>query len=109
MDESWNNLLEDLRNFFSNYLRLRSSPGNFNCKYNSPLKFGANSKIEVGGQAAKVNSLKYFITITHQADSIGLLSVKTRDMYSTQVMSLNNKLAIRIRKPVDESGGGKNQ
>lgn len=44
----------------------------------------------------------HLLRITHHAELIGSLSVTTRNMYSTQVISLNNKLAMRIRKPVEE-------
>lgn len=37
--------------------------------------------------------------ITHHDASIGSGFLTTRNMYSTQVISLNNKFAIRIRKP----------
>lgn len=40
--------------------------------------------------------------ITHHDASIGSGFLTTRNMYSTQVISLNNKFAIRIRKPERE-------
>ena len=39
----------------------------------------------------------------HEA-STGASSAITRNMYNIQVISLNNKLAIRIRKPVTKDG-----
>lgn len=41
-----------------------------------------------------------FNLITYHEAFIGSKSVTTRNMYSMHVINLNNKLAIRIRKPV---------
>ena len=49
--------------------------------------------------------LFYKDIITHHDASIGSGFLTTRNMYSTQVISLNNKFAIRIRKPEREKLG----
>lgn len=46
--------------------------------------------------------LKVAVEQTYHAELIGSSSVTTRNMYSTHVISLHNKLAIRIRKPVED-------
>lgn len=50
----------------------------------------------------KIPDFQFFTRSTHQEDSIGATSLITRNMYSIQVMSLNNKFAIRILKPANE-------
>lgn len=47
----------------------------------------------------------YINQYTYQAACIGSTSVTTRNMYKTQVISLTNKLAIRIRKPIMKMKG----
>lgn len=46
--------------------------------------------------------LRIAVEPTYHAELIGSTSVTTRNMYSTHVISLHNKLAIRIRKPVED-------